>query len=102
MADKIVKIVVTNGLIQVSPDPVYVSVDKKEQVKWKIDQKYDFDVEFAKAEPFKTQKFQGKKNKPAASGAAKKGTENQNYKYTVVITSDPTVSPLDPTVRPTP
>ena len=94
----IVTITVVGDLIQVCPDPVYVSIDKKEQVEWEIQQDHDFDVEFAQAAPFAAQKFHGKKGTAAKSGGAKKGTENNDYKYTVKV---PGKKPLDPTVRPT-
>jgi len=99
MANKKVTIMLDNNLIQVCPDPVYVSVSGKDQVVWEIEPNHDFDVIFPKNEPFKDYKFHGRKGTPAPSGEAKDGTQHKHYKYTIQIADVP---PLDPTVRPIP
>ena len=104
MADIEVIITVVKGNVEVNREPVYVSIPDGDEVNWINAQGYDFDIVFEDT-PFQgdVYVFQGRGGKHVKSGRAKSGTGGgRKYKYTVVITSDRSVRPLDPTVRPWP
>lgn len=102
MAKNTVTITVNKGNVAVDKEPVYVNIPTHDVVEWTGPTGCEFDIVFEDT-PFDDHIFQSKGGKPATTGAVKTATgQGRKYKYTVVITSDPKVRPLDPTVRPTP
>ncbi|MBZ5515973.1 MAG: hypothetical protein LAN62_14225 [Acidobacteriia bacterium] len=105
LTQKTVTIGLDNGRPQVSPDPVYVEIDREEVV-WQA--AFDFKIIFPGESPFDKGEFPASGfTKQAKSGTPKKGSGGGRiYRYSVVVCQDPNkpgeIRVLDPTVRPTP